>query len=210
VIIRGVLLIAASLVLGLLVDLTVVKLFDHAVLGGLALRTGPGSDTLITVAQALSWFGDTARRVPMVLGLVAWLIWKRRRVAGLTVLAVPLITAIASSLMKDAYGRARPDLVPHLDLVNNLSYPSGHASNAAAFFVLAAMVVPGGNRTVWVALALIGAVSIGLSRPMLGVHWPTDVIGGWMLGLGFALIGAALVERFEGKAKWQADQPALS
>jgi undecaprenyl-diphosphatase len=210
VIFRAAVFIAASLGLGFAVNSGALHALDSAVLGSLALQTGQGANGLIKVAQALSWFGDTARRVPMVLVLGAWLIWKKRPAAGVVILFVPLLTAIMSSIIKNAYGRARPDLVPHLDLVNNLSYPSGHASNAAAFFIVAALVFPATNRGLWLMVAIFAALLIGLSRPMLGVHWPTDVIGGWLLGLGFALVGAALVERFEGKTKWQADQPASS
>jgi undecaprenyl-diphosphatase len=205
---RSAALVIGSLGLGLAVHAGAAQAFDVPLLGGLALQKGQGPDWLIAVAQFLSWFGDTERRVPMVLALAIWLVQRGRRAAGIVVMLVSLLAAIVSSVMKDAYGRARPDLVPHLDHVNNLSYPSGHASNAIAFFMLAALIVPRANRQLWMGAAIAVSLLIGLSRPLLGVHWPTDVIGGWLLGLAFALIGAMVVERFEGDRKWQGGQRA--
>jgi undecaprenyl-diphosphatase len=61
------------------------------------------------------------------------------------------------------------------------------------------LLVPGGQPRVRLALALIVMTLIGLSRPMLGVHWPSDVMGGWMIGMSYAVFGAALVKNWEGK-----------
>ncbi len=191
------LLCVAVLVIGLAATRGFTRDIDTVNLGAIALQNGQSPDWLIAAARFVSWTGDTARRVPVVIACGAWLLFKRRPVAAWTVMLVPLMTLLASSGLKLLFARARPDLVPHLDRVTDLSFPSGHASNAAAFFLIAALVMPQRNHGGWVALALVGAGLTGLSRMMLGVHWPSDVVAGWLLGGAVALIGAGLVARFE-------------
>jgi membrane-associated phospholipid phosphatase len=193
----AVLLIFGVLLIGFAVTHGYTREIDSVNLGAVALRDGQSSAWLIAAARFVSWTGDTPRRVPVVLVCGAWLFFKRRPVAAWGVMLVPLVTLGASSLLKLEFARVRPDLVPHLDRVTDLSFPSGHASNAAAFFLIAALVMPMRNHGAWVALAAVGAVLLGFSRNLLGVHWPTDVLAGLMLGTAVALIGAATVRRFE-------------
>jgi undecaprenyl-diphosphatase len=86
-------------------------------------------------------------------------------------------------------------VVPHLDTFGNLSFPSGHATNAMAILLLAALLLPARHRTLWITLAIAGGVAVGLSRNLLGVHWPSDVVAGWLWGAGFALTGYATAKR---------------
>ena len=106
-----------------------------------------------------------------------------------------MLASIGSTLMKDAFGRPRPDVAPHLDVVTSMSYPSGHAVNAVAILLLAAALIPKRNRRAWVAGAALLALMIGLSRVMLNVHWTSDVVGGWLFGLAFALFGIGFVRK---------------
>jgi undecaprenyl-diphosphatase len=76
-----------------------------------------------------------------------------------------------------------------------LSFPSGHATSAVAILLLAALVLPKQNRPLWVGLGLSIALLIAASRVLLGVHWPSDILGGILLGAGFALAGAATAQR---------------
>ena len=101
--------------------------------------------------------------------------------------------ALTSTLLKLAFGRARPDLVIHLVTVDSASFPSGHALNSAVVYLtvgaLLARAEP--KRTVriyLIATAVLLTLMIGFSRVYLGVHWPSDVIAGWCVGAAWAMI----------------------
>ncbi len=190
-------LLACVVALGFAVGAGFVQPYDTAVFRMMALEKGASPDWQISIAHWLTWFGDTERRTILVVICALWLVWERRFKAALVMAVTPLLGLAASSLLKEAFARARPDLVPHLDHVTNLSFPSGHAAGGAGL-LLAAMIIPSRYRGAWVAASLAVMVAIGLSRPMLGVHWPSDVIGGWLLGIGVAIAGAAIVRNWEG------------
>jgi undecaprenyl-diphosphatase len=191
---------ALTVALGFAVNAGVGKALDRQLLSAMALRSGRDSDVFITLFQWLTWFGNSAQRTTMVVILAAWLFWKKRRRAALVNMVVPILAGVTNSLLKEAFARARPDIVPHLDDIGNLAYPSGHAANAMAFFVLAALVLGGKRPLAWRSAAVAAALLIGTSRVMLGVHWPSDVIGGWMWGAAFALMGWWSVRRVEVKS----------
>jgi undecaprenyl-diphosphatase len=96
-------------------------------------------------------------------------------------------------MLKVFFGRIRPDLVTQLDPISSAAFPSGHANNAAVVYILFIMLVPQARHPGWQVLAAVMILLTGLSRVMLGVHWPTDVIGGWMLGASFALSAATII-----------------
>lgn len=92
--------------------------------------------------------------------------------------------------LKDWIGRSRPSIGVDW-LPQGLAYPSGHAANSmTAFLAVALIAVPPVHRRPAVVAALVLTFLIGLSRVWLGVHWPSDVIGGWTLGL--LAVGTAL------------------
>jgi len=98
-----------------------------------------------------------------------------------------------STLFKSFVDRARPDLVPHGSHVTSASFPSGHSMmSAIIYFTIAALLIRAEERTRIKAFLFISAVLIcgliGLSRIYLGVHWPTDVLGGWTAGAAWALL----------------------
>ncbi|MES2215845.1 MAG: bifunctional DedA family/phosphatase PAP2 family protein [Patescibacteria group bacterium] len=123
----------------------------------------------------------------MVIGglLSLWLLWtKKWRRAALTILSIGS-TAVALSLLKDYFVRARPENA--YELITSYSFPSGHASLAAAFFVVVAyLVVPRINSWIKRELVVVACVFlialVGISRIILNVHWASDVIAGWALG----------------------------
>ncbi len=119
-----------------------------------------------------------------------WLFVRRGwRMAALLV-AVTLSGRLLVALQKDWTARIRPDPQGHLVPVDSLSFPSGHAANAAMVWLCLALILPRTDRgraiAVWAAVWL--SLSVGASRVMLGVHWPSDVIGGWAFGLFWTLL----------------------
>ena len=167
--------------------------FDIAVSNALNLQRGTAPDWLILLMQAISWIGGGIQRYIIVtlltIALWRWWGWGAALAMGLTT----LVSAFTSEALKAYFGRLRPDFVPHLDFVNTAAYPSGHANNAAVVYILFIMLVPQARHPGWQLAAAAMILVTGLSRVMLGVHWPTDVIGGWMLGAAFALLAASVI-----------------
>ena len=99
--------------------------------------------------------------------------------------------ALLSSGLKLYFARARPDLVPHLVEVQSASFPSGHAMKSTVVYLVLAMLIrrnlmTSGSRAYLLATAIGVSVLVGVSRIYLGVHWPSDVIAGWMFGAAWA------------------------
>lgn len=186
-------LLIAVIALGYAVTASHFRDFDLAVSHALNMQRGTAPDWLIAAMQGISWIGGGIQRyiivVILTVALWRWWGWGAALAMGLTT----LVSAFTSEVLKSYFGRLRPDFVPHLDFANNAAYPSGHANNAAVVYILFIMLVPQARHKLW-QLAAAGMILLtGLSRIMLGVHWPTDVIGGWMLGTAFALMAAAVI-----------------
>jgi undecaprenyl-diphosphatase len=175
--------------------------FDIAVSHALNMQRGVASDWLILLMRGISWIGGGIQRYIIVTILTAalwrWWGWGAGLAMGLTT----LVSAFTSDVMKIFFARVRPELVPQLDPISSAAYPSGHANNAAVVYILFIMLVPQARHPLWQAAAAVMILLTGLSRIMLGVHWPTDVIGGWMLGTSFALMAAAVIAWREDRSK---------
>jgi undecaprenyl-diphosphatase len=120
------------------------------------------------------------------------LIYFRRWRQAVVFTATVLIADATGEILKGVFNRPRPDLVPHGSYVYSQSFPSGHSLLSAATFLTLAGILAGMQerrrfKIFFVTLAIALTVAIGVSRVYLGVHWPTDVLGGWSLGAAFAL-----------------------
>ncbi len=143
---------------------------------------------LTPLAIGVSNTGDTASMASLALVVCAVLAW-RRRWAPMVLVAVATAGAGALVLvLKTLIGRVRPPVADHLVTETNQSFPSGHSLGSTVVLgVIAAVVVLHARRravrVVVVVLAALAVAAVGVSRLYLGVHWPTDVLGGWSLGL---------------------------
>ncbi len=106
---------------------------------------------------------------------------------------------LLNRFLKELFARPRPDVVPHLREVMTLSFPSGHAMTSAAIYLtLGALLMRVAQRRITrfycMGVAVLATMLVGGSRVYLGVHYPTDVLAGWLIGLSWALL-CWMVER---------------
>ncbi len=168
---------------------------DLRISTGLVLHVGKSDPAFIAFMQGASWIGGGLQRWVIVIGLTL-LVWRLCGPRCAVALAgAALLSNLASSLLKLGFGRARPDLIDHLDHQTSFSYPSGHATSAAAVYLLLASLAPPRWRALAWTLAFAMIILNGFSRIMLGVHWASDIVGGTMLGAAFALLGTWAVAR---------------
>ena len=122
--------------------------------------------------------------ITVAVGVLAWL----RRYHGHALLFVSGVggALLTGYVLKLVFARQRPDLWPSLVTETSFAFPSGHAIASSA---LAASVVAALWFTRWripaMALGVLYVVSIGFTRLYLGVHYPSDVIAGWFVGVGW-------------------------
>lgn len=126
------------------------------------------------------------------LAVVGFLAFTHHRKLATIFFMATLAAMLLSTALKAGFDRARPELVPHRAQVHTASFPSAHAMHAAATYLtlggLLARFQQRRRLKIFVlAVAGTTALMVGLSRVYLGVHWPTDVMGGWALGSACAL-----------------------
>lgn len=114
-----------------------------------------------------------------------------------TMVAIVVSGRLMVELLKYLVDRPRPSFTPYPVEVHSLSFPSGHAGNSMLTFLAIALIAAPKRWRGWaVALAIVASLTIGATRPFLGVHWPSDVIGGWALGIGWVVALEALSRRW--------------
>jgi len=158
-----------------------------------SLPAGPAF--LAKAARDVTTLGGTLFRTVLSVVFIGWFVLKRDAASAAALLAAILGELIFVDFLKDFFGRARPEIVPQLVEVSTRSFPSGHSASAAAIFLTIAALLahrteaPTVRRFAFIVAGIL-ALLVGASRVYLGVHYPTDVIGG--LGFGTAWSGLVL------------------
>jgi undecaprenyl-diphosphatase len=162
----------------------------------LALYAG-GRPWLVAIARFFTGLGEPTVLIGAGAACALWLWYAGHRQLPWVLIAITMIGRGLGELQKYWIARARPDLDPHLVVVKTSSFPSGHATSSMIFYLVIALTLAA--RTRWHGAAVAGAVLlsllIGTSRVMLGVHWPSDVIGGWAFGLLWVLVTLRIAGR---------------
>ena len=139
------------------------------------------SGSLLDWLIRLTNLGGAAVMIPIALIAVGRLVATRRRVRAVWLFATIASGRLLMEAMKFACARPRPALTDRLVTVDSASFPSSHSAGAM-LTLLAICLAFRCRRAGWIA-AITFALAIGASRVALGVHWPSDVIAGWGLGL---------------------------
>ena len=172
---------------------------------GELLRAAYAADNplLVSIARFFTFFGDWRWVIALSVVAGVWLWFARGWRFGAAVLLVTLIGRGLVTAQKYGIERLRPSDQAHLVVVSTPSFPSGHAAGSMIVYLTMALVFTVGTRWKWPAVtaALILTFLIGLSRLMLGVHWPTDVVGGWAFGLLWVMVALPWAERLAGPTR---------
>jgi len=145
---------------------------------------------------------------PLTLLAAAWHLRRRENLEARAWVALAILVGALPELLKLAIGRPRPRLWPWLLPAFESSFPSGHSVAGAAFYpFLGWLALRGHDRgAAGYALGLVVAAYVGVGRMYVGVHWPSDVLAGWVLGVA---ISAATVWRL-GEAQRPPTRPSGS
>jgi membrane-associated phospholipid phosphatase len=198
----GALLAALSAVLLTLVAVSWSPLvsFDRTVADGLHgwAVTEPG---LTRVNRVLTdWVWDPWTMRALMAAAVLWLWWLREWLLAVWVAVTSAVGTFVQQGLKSAVGRERPQWPDPVDSAHYAAFPSGHAMTAMVSCTLLLWLLRrhGGEGRLWhwsIAAAVVSVVGVGLTRLYLGVHWPSDVVGGWLLGACWAALSIAAYER---------------
>lgn len=201
----------AVIVLGLAAIVLTQAVVHH---GALATLDGPFRDWVIDhrnwflteVMVAASRFGSVPSLIVIALAAAAWLALRGRKDAALLVIGGSAGAFALGPVLKAIVERPRPALSDHVVFVDSWSYPSGHSLNSMAVLglltVLAVRARPGRvRRTLIIVLGVFLVAVVGFSRVYLGVHWPSDVLAGWLIGVLWLTICFAIAHLTRGNTR---------
>lgn len=153
-----------------------------------------GLDLLLEVLTAP---GLSAVRYAVAVPVLIWLARKREWRTVLWVVVAGVLVRHLTSALKEYFGRVRPPFEDGGARYDTLSFPSGHSSGVATLvtigLVLAWPRLAPAARQWWLAAGVLLALVVGLTRMWLGVHYFSDVVAGWALGLGWTVLTAVVL-----------------
>ena len=185
--------------------------FDRAVLESLRVAGDPnnpiGPKWFEIAAADLTALGSVAVLVAIVMVVSGFLLLKRRPLAVISLVTAGAGGLAMSQALKLVFGRERPPLEYRAVEAVNASFPSGHAMLSAVIYlslgaILAKAMRRRREKAYVMSVALLLTLIVGLSRIYLGVHWATDVFGGWCIGGAWATtcwLAAWATERWHGR-----------
>jgi undecaprenyl-diphosphatase len=189
--------IAVVVALAVLVSTDLTDAFDRSIIS--AVRSELARDVLsplgVITELGSTWAVTAMAAVAFVFG-AAIAPWRHGLAGALTI----LLASILNGALKLTIARERPDLLEPVIVEHGFSFPSGHSAlGMVAYGVLAVLVgrsrLPARARAAIVIGLGVVVGLIGISRIWLGVHYPTDVLAGWIAGGVIVLVYAALTRR---------------
>jgi membrane-associated phospholipid phosphatase len=169
-----------------------IQAFDgHIHLWALTHRTHLG----IKIARLITWGGVAMLTLPTLVVVGAFTEGRRKSMlarlgAGLLLAVVAAVGGLLELAINSLLHRARPPIADWLSPASRNSFPSGHTTTATLFALFTAWALSKRIRAGWPQITLwagaaVFALAVGWSRIWLGVHWPSDVLGGWLYALAW-------------------------
>lgn len=137
-------------------------------------------------------FGGMLMLALVTTAVAFYLVLRKQYHALVFLLSAVVGAAVLSMLLKGMFQRERPDILVHRSHTMTTSFPSGHAMLSAAVWLTLGVLLSRLERSRYVKayfilLGVFISFLVGISRVWLGVHWPSDVLAGWMAGTFWAL-----------------------
>jgi undecaprenyl-diphosphatase len=189
--------------------------FDVKILQALRSSTDPakpiGPAWIEEPLLDLTALGGSSVLGLVVLSIAGFLFLQGRARTAVVILLTGISGELLNTVMKYFFNRARPSIVPHLRVVYTTSFPSGHAMESAiVYLTLGAIMMRVAERRLTklycLGIAILLTALTGISRVYLGVHYPTDVLGGWIVGFAWASVCWLAAQHFEPAAQIEAEK----
>jgi len=163
------------------------------------MRTGPqqlepiGPGVMTEIVKDLSAIGSKYVLAVLTMIVACFLLLRKHYFSALVLLVITGSGVVVIFSAKAIMCRPRPEIITHMAEVSSQSYPSGHSSLSAIVYLTLGTMVARVQSQKWIkayciVVALLLTLISGITRLYLGVHYPSDVIAGWTLGVAWALI----------------------
>lgn len=203
VLLVSLLFIASLFIFALIAQETVLeneKIFDDKVFALISSFSTPG---FIQTMKVFTFFGSTQFLFPAYIALTGYFFFRKKIRYGTDIAIIGASSTALMFCLKQIFHRQRPDL-PILKGITTYSFPSGHALSSFIFCSILIFIIRNGtwkNIYKWIAtiLLLFFSITIGISRIILKVHYPTDVIASFCLGIVWVIVSLWLLRKINRK-----------
>ncbi len=165
--------------------------------------SGHSTPQLLQVMKLISFFGTTQFLLPAYILFICFLLWKREKLFAIDTAIIGVSSTAAMFLLKEIFKRDRPS-EPSTMVIVNYSFPSGHTVTSFIFFSILVYYISKLNwskqwKIVFASSLLLFSLLIGFSRLVLNVHYFTDIVAGFCMGVVWVILSFFILERIHAK-----------